>query len=166
MKLYRYIGPAHLRAQVSPGGEAPLTTAAELGAWLREHPDAWREPVTFVVDAAGRLRLAPRRSEHVVCAGGEPVRAAGELQLARGRGGRPQVAWASNQSTGYGPEPASFAALREAVERLDMEIPDGYEPAFDFRRCEACHQLALIKDDDWSCAACGEALPRAWNLGG
>ncbi|GEC07984.1 hypothetical protein SSP24_56390 [Streptomyces spinoverrucosus] len=28
------------------------------------------EPFTFVVDTEGALRWAPRRSEHVVCAGG------------------------------------------------------------------------------------------------
>lgn len=31
------------------------------------------ESFTFVVDASGNLRLAPRRSEHVVCAGGGRV---------------------------------------------------------------------------------------------
>ena len=164
MRLYRYIGPERLLAQVVPGGVAPLTSVAALAGWLVAHPEAWREPSTFVVDASGWLRLAPRRSEHVVCAGGEPVLAAGELQLGRASGGRAAIAWASNQSTGYAPEPTSFASLAVAAARVSMEHPDGYEPAFDFRRCERCGQLNLIKDDDWSCAACGAELPRGWNL--
>lgn len=161
MRLYRYIGPARLLAQVVHGGAAPLTSPAALAAWLAAHPDDRREPLTFVVDADGWLRLAPRRSEHVACAGGQPVLAAGELQLERG----PRVAWASNQSTGYAPEPSSFAALAEAVRRVGMEVPDGYQPCFDFRRCEGCSQLNLIKDGDWDCAACGGRLPEGWNLG-
>ncbi|MER8098135.1 hypothetical protein [Streptomyces goshikiensis] len=37
------------------------------------------EPFTFVIDSVGVPRVAPRRSEHVVCAGGGPVLGAGEI---------------------------------------------------------------------------------------
>lgn len=38
-----------------------------------------QETVTFVIDLDGKLRLADRNSEHVACAGGGPVLAAGEM---------------------------------------------------------------------------------------
>ena len=60
------------------------------------------EPFTFVVDLEGVLRLAPRRSEHVACAGGRPVLSAGEVSFERGPDGW-EVTSATNQSTGYCP---------------------------------------------------------------
>ena len=98
------------------------------------------------------------------CAGGEPVLAAGELQLERGARGRVQARWASNQSTGYCPEPRSIEALREALRRVGVEPPGSYEPAFEFRFCESCGQINLIKEQEFSCGACGADLPPLWNF--
>jgi hypothetical protein len=43
---------------------------ADFGGWIVEQPAAeLAEPFTFVVGMDGVLRLAPRRSEHVSCAG-------------------------------------------------------------------------------------------------
>src|SRR5215468_7650381 len=84
---YRYVGPAILAERAAPGpGVIVVTSAQVLARWLAGRPaDEPGEPFTFVVGLDGQLRLAPRRSEHVDCAAGQPVLAAGEA-LVRGTG--------------------------------------------------------------------------------
>jgi hypothetical protein len=41
------------------------------------------DPITFVVAMDGVLRPAPRRSEHVVCPGGDKVLSAGGISFVR-----------------------------------------------------------------------------------
>lgn len=88
--LYRYVGPAELKELVRAGGEGrSMRSAVDFGVWVTElTPDELAEPFTFVVDAGGLLRLAPRRSEHVVCAGGEEVLSAGETSTSGRRSRR------------------------------------------------------------------------------
>jgi len=163
MRRYRYIGPEEVRARVA--GDAPgalVDSAAALAAWAAANPDARDEGATFVVDGDGRLRVAPRRSEHVACAGGGEVLTAGELRLSRD--GRAVVA-ASNQSTGYCPEPASFGALARALDAIGVARPAGWTAAFEFRRCDACGQLNVVKEGWLVCAACDADLPADWNCG-
>ncbi len=111
---YPYVGPARIRAaaQGSSGG-ALIAGARDLAQWLAANPDARVEGATFVVDAVGALRLAPRRSEHVACAAGAAVLTAGELTFGPGA----TIASATNLSTGYCPKPESFAALEHALQR-------------------------------------------------
>src|SRR6202008_1432529 len=77
-RRYRYVGPADVLATVRRGGEGgSITSPADLAAWPADRGRAeLGEPFTFVVDLGGTLRLAPRRSEHVACAAGDPVRGA------------------------------------------------------------------------------------------
>jgi hypothetical protein len=104
---YRYLGPAELRALVRPGGEGrAIRSLADFKDWVSARSqEELGEPFTFVIDMDGVLRLAPRRSEHVVCAGGGQVLSAGEMSF-----DRPAGRWAaievSNQSTGYRPTAA------------------------------------------------------------
>lgn len=56
---------------------APISDETSLSAWLGQNPDALGEGATFVVGLDGVLRLAPRRSEHLACAGANEVLAAG-----------------------------------------------------------------------------------------
>jgi hypothetical protein len=110
-RRYLYVGPPDLleRAATSP---TFLITDTEqirdaLATFGTAHSQRAREvTVTFVVDLRGALRIAPRQSEHVSCAGGEPVLAAGEFVL-RYANGSWSVCGATNQSTGYCPEPSS-----------------------------------------------------------
>jgi hypothetical protein len=164
MTLYRYIGPAAIRERAAqePAGTI-IASRDRLAAWLRGHPEALREGATFVVDVEGALRLAPRRSEHVACAGGGPVRAAGELRFEM-RAESAAVVEASNQSTGYAPEPQSWTALRAALDALGIEHPGGYTTAFEFRRCPRCAQLNVVKDGWFYCDACSGQLPLVWNV--
>lgn len=66
---YRYVGPAELKELVRAGGEGrSIRSAADFDEWVSALTlDELAEPFTFVVDGDGVLRLAPRRSEHVVC---------------------------------------------------------------------------------------------------
>src|SRR5512139_1848266 len=106
---YRYVGPAEILAVVRPGcAGLPIRSSGELSGWLLSRDTGERtEPFTFVIDLAGVLRLAPQRSEHVACAGGEPVLSAGEIRFEH-HGGQSAVMEISNQSTGYCPDVTSW----------------------------------------------------------
>lgn len=163
-RLYPYVGPRDLLQLVAsqPMGTA-LMSAADVRAWVAAQSHR-HDPVvaTYVVDADGRLLVADRHSEHVVCAGGEPVLAAGELVFDPA----PSlvVSGVTNQSTGYCPEPECWTVVRAALEALEIDVPPGFTPPFVFRRCEHCGQINVVKDDEWLCAVCGTALPSTWNF--
>ncbi|NUU22442.1 MAG: hypothetical protein HOV68_13145 [Streptomycetaceae bacterium] len=152
-------------ARSAPGG-AVIGSYDDLAAWLagRERAEL-DEPFTYTLGADGVLRLAPRRSEHVACAGGEPVCAAGELGFARGRGeGRWLVAEASNLSTGYCPDVTCWPALAAALDHLGVGRPDAWTYPITFRRCAACGERNIVRDHDFTCALCAAELPRDWNF--
>jgi hypothetical protein len=163
-----YVGPAALQARVAGGPAAtPIRSAADLLAWVRETgqrpgPDGLLA-ATFVIDASGDLRVADRRSEHVACAGGGPVLSAGELFLLV-RDGRAAVAEASNQSTGYCPEPESWAVVAAALDRLGLPHPGRFTTALVFCRCEGCGERNVGKDGWFVCGVCGADLPEGWNF--
>jgi len=163
VRRYRYVGPLDVLAAVRPGSEGQaIGSPDDLLAWLGAHdPD---EPFTFVVDLAGTLRLAPRRSEHVACAGGAPVLGAGEITFTRD-GERWTVGEISNQSTGYCPDLTSWAAVRHALDRVGVDHPGRFTAPIVFRLCPECHERNLVKDDHFRCALCGAGLPAEWNLG-
>ncbi|MFO0560833.1 MAG: hypothetical protein U0269_22640 [Polyangiales bacterium] len=159
MDRYEYIGPQSVRERAlhEPPG-ATIDSLVALDRWLADNPHATHEGATFVITVDGALALAPRRSEHVACARGEPVLSAGEMVFALARG-RWTVRSVSNQSTGYAPEPASYGAVARALDRLGVARPESWTHEFIFRRCPACAQLALVKDSVFECAVCGAPLP-------
>ncbi|WP_067477413.1 hypothetical protein [Actinomadura hibisca] len=146
MRAYPYVGPADLLAAVDGPGGVPLGEMGDRDA---------DEPFTYVVALDGTLLLAPQRSEHVACAGGAPVLAAGEITFAGG-----EVVEVSNQSTGYCPGPESWPAVAAALDRAGLRHPDGFTAEYVFRRCGACGQLAIVKDDHYVCAVCDAPLER------
>lgn len=157
-RRYTYVGPSEIRerhAEHPPG--TPIHSAAELARFA----SSGEVVLTYVVGLDGVLRVADRRSEHVACAGGEPVLAAGELSVTPNG----EVIEASNQSTGYCPEPSCWVALRAALERGGIEHPGGLTREFVFRRCPACHERNLVKDGWFECSLCGAELPERWNFG-
>jgi hypothetical protein len=101
----------------APAGTA-IRARHDLERWLADNASE-REgglvPATFIVSLAGDLHIASRRSEHVACAAGQPVLSAGELFFEHRPAAR--VAAASNLSTGYCPEPASWPSLAAALHR-------------------------------------------------
>ena len=158
LRAYRYVGPAEMLAAVRPAalGRAVLRREDIAGAG---------EPCTFIIDLEGILRLAPRRSEHVVCAGGMPVLSAGEITFEWGRGGW-EVTSVTNQSTGYCPEGSSWPAVGQALDLLGVPHPGWFTDEFTFRRCGRCEERNLVRDGDFTCALCGAELPASWNFDG
>jgi hypothetical protein len=118
---------------------------------------------TFVVTEDGSLCVADRRSEHVACAGGAPVLAAGEITFHR-VGSSVEAEEVTNQSTGYCPEPESWKAMAAALAQAGIRGPDRYTTEFVFRRCEHCGQINLVKEEIFECAVCECALPSGWNF--
>lgn len=121
------------------------------------------EGATFVVSLGGVVLVAPRRSEHVACAGGLEVLAAGELFFTASAG-RLTVTRTTNQSTGYCPDLESWGALAAALLKAGVDAPIGFSPEFLFRRCDACGELSVVKERWFVCPFCDAELPRAWNV--
>ncbi|MFE7707586.1 hypothetical protein ACFU6I_17680 [Streptomyces sp. NPDC057486] len=162
---YRYVGPADLKTLVRPGGQGrSVRRPADFGEWASTRTvEELAEPFTFVVDGDGVLRLAPRRSEHVVCAGGEAVLSAGEISF-REESGRWAVDEISNQSTGYCPDVNSWSAVAEALDQAGIVRPSSFTHEVVFRRCPACQQLNIVREEDFVCVFCDAVLPREWNV--
>jgi hypothetical protein len=166
IRLYPYVGPPAIAARAgnAPSG-FPIASPADLLRWLREAGQTPpRVVATFVIDSSGRLLLADRHSEHVACAGGQAVQAAGEMTLLIRRGSV-EVEAVSNQSLGYCPEPESWRAVARALAEAGLPAPSGYEPTLQFRRCAGCSGVNVVKDGVFECGVCGSPLPEAWNLG-
>jgi hypothetical protein len=166
--LYRYVGPKKIaeRAPAAPAGTR-VESPEDVRHWIRQTDQdvgaSGNVVATFVIDDAGGLRIADRRSEHVSCAGGRPVRSAGEMTFHVWRGGV-RVSWVTNQSTGYCPEPDSWPAVEAALARAGLPSPDGFSQALDFRRCPRCASINIVKDGFFECGACSTPLPEEWNL--
>jgi hypothetical protein len=163
-RRYCYVGPNDLRYQAVAGWAVTLDAAAALDDWLRTLDREERgEPVTFVIALDGMLRLAPRRSEHVTLAGGQDVLAAGELRFASTEAGW-IIAEATNQSTGYCPDPDCWLAVGIALDRLGIRHAGEFTDKVVFRRCPDCGARNIVRDDDFTCALCDSALPKLWNF--
>jgi hypothetical protein len=162
---YRYVGLAVLAERARAGPDVITVTAADvLARWLAGRPsDELSEPVTFVIGLDGWLRLAPRRSEHVNCAAGQPVLAAGEVLFVRDTVGW-FVSEISNQSADYCPDLDSWPAVAMALDRVGVAHPGDFTHKVVFRRCPACGQLNIVRDGNFACAVCDSALPADWNI--
>ena len=161
MKTLRYVGPRDIRERCvgMPEG-TPIRSRADLMNWLAHAGKEDKGWATFVVNIDGALLLAPRRSEHVACAGGRDVLAAGELQFDSAG----TVRDASNQSTGYCPPESSWEHLQTALDRAGIARPSGFTFEVHFRRCPNCGERNLVKDDWYVCTFCDEDLPVTWNF--
>jgi hypothetical protein len=154
---YQYAGPADLINLTPSPAAVTVRDATDLAAFDLD------EPFTFVVDLDGRLRLAPRRSEHVTLAAGGRVLAAGEVSFTRSVGGWRAVE-VTNQSTGYCPDPDSWPAVGAALDRLGIRHPGDFTEKVVFRRCPSCGERNIVRDDDFWCALCDARLPPRWNF--
>ncbi len=163
-RRYSYVGPPELRDRVARGDAVAIARATALAGWLagRDRRELV-EPFTFVVALDGELRLAPRRSEHLALAGGHDVLAAGEIAFAPALSGW-HVTEVTNQSTGYCPDPDSWPAVGDALDRIGVRHPDDFTNKVIFRRCPACDERNIVRDHDFTCAQCDSALPEQWNF--
>ncbi|KIF71664.1 hypothetical protein HY68_28920 [Streptomyces sp. AcH 505] len=164
-RIYRYVGPVELKAAVRiDGGGCRIGAAADFAGWIAERSAAeLAEPFTFVIGTDGVLRLAPRRSEHVACAGGDMVLGAGEISFVRESDGW-AVSEVSNQSTGYCPDISSWAEVARALDAVELGRPSGFTHELVFRRCPGCQEHNIVREDDFVCVFCGSDLPAAWNV--
>ncbi|GAB2929196.1 hypothetical protein [Streptomyces heilongjiangensis] len=164
-RSHRYVGPVELEATVRPGGGGcRIGSAADFDRWIAERSAAeLREPFTFVVGTDGVLRLAPRRSEHVACAGGHMVLSAGEIGFTH-TADRWAVDEVSNQSTGYCPDVTSWPAVAQALDDVGLGRLSGFTHEVVFRRCPDCQEHNIVRENDFVCVFCGGDLPEAWNV--
>jgi hypothetical protein len=51
-----------------------------------------------------------------------------------------------------------------ALERTPLAHPGTFSTAYLFRRCPACRQINLIKQQVFVCALCDAELPQTWNF--
>jgi len=168
LKVYQYVGPAEIRKRAShaPPG-VKIESVTDLSEWM--HATGQRAnasglvPITFVIDQEGLLRVADRGSEHIACSAGKPVLSAGEM-FCKVTANGPELVEVSNLSTGFCPEPTSWPAVAAALDRLDIRHPGRFTQEVTFRRCKACGERNLVKDDWFTCGSCGANLPREWNF--
>lgn len=167
-RTYTYVGPSEIRdRQRQPGHRVKVEAASDLLGWLAAQGSVTQRrgsvAATFIIDLAGRLWIADRHSEHVACANGEHVLAAGEIVFER-HGERVVAAEVTNQSTGYCPEPVCWEMVARVLDRLEITRPDALTVSFEFRRCEQCGAINLIKDEVFECAVCDAPLSSVWNF--
>jgi hypothetical protein len=162
---YEYVGPREFRdaAKSQPSGSR-IISFDDLRAWLTS-TQTDRSPdgtyiATFTIDVDGGLLLAPRRSEHVACASGGPVLSAGEI----GFDDELTVTEITNQSTGFCPEPESWANVATALDRIGIRHPGRLTTEVVFRLCPSCGERNIVKDDWYYCTICDADLPRIWNF--
>ena len=165
-KFYQYVGPLDIRDKALASGEGgtPIRSSDDLSRWIASQSSD-REPdgsliATFTIGVDGILRLAPRRSEHVACAVGGPVLSAGEITFVSAG----EVSEISNQSTGFCPEPESWAAVALSLDKVSINHPGCFTTRVDFRLCPSCNERNIVKDNWFVCAICGGALPENWNF--
>lgn len=168
MRIYRYVGSQAIAASVAdaPAG-TKVTEPASVLLWVHESGQCFDADgcviATFVIDEYHTLRIADRHSEHVACAGGRSVMSAGEITFRISKSSV-QVVTVSNQSTGYCPEPGSWPVVSNALHNAGLKSPFGFEPAFEFRRCDSCNSINLVKDNVFECAICNSRLAQEWNI--
>ena len=166
-RAYRYIGPPEIMQRSKRGSDsAYITNMADAFRWAAAFLPAGctrgSVPATFIIDTDAHLWIADRHSEHVACADGKDVLAAGEMFFEI-VGGNIHVAEITNQSTGYCPEPNCWEIVAQVLDQVGLLRPTGFTAVFLFRRCNACGATNLIKDDWFECDVCGAPLSHEWN---
>jgi hypothetical protein len=165
-RQYQYVGPPNIcdAAVASSIGGTPIRSADDLSAWIASRSSD-TEPdgsliATFTISVDCILLLAPRRSEHVACAGGGPVLSAGEITFSTDG----DVSEITNQSTGYCPEPESWPSVAAALDAIPVGRPDDFTTRVVFRLCPGCNERNIVKDGWFVCDLCGADLPKDWNF--
>jgi len=166
MRLYAYVGNQDLKALPHSTHRQLIRCEADAISFMKLENDL-RKPfqvtTTFIVDAGGLLWIADRHSEHIACARGGSVQAAGEMTFT-GANQRILEIEASNLSTGYCPKPECWGAVEQALKICELPHGDALATAYDFRRCVDCGMRNLVKDSCFECSVCGGELPLQWNF--
>ena len=107
-----------------------------LALWGQQTGQTLEAAATFLVNSKGELWIADRRSEHVACARGGPVRAAGEVTFAID-GDEAEVVAATNQFMGFCPRPNCWEAVASVLDEIGLRRPAKFATEFEFRRCQS-----------------------------
>ncbi|WP_206292752.1 hypothetical protein [Humisphaera borealis] len=110
------------------------------------------------------MLIADRHSEHVACAAGRNVLAAGEVFFVVESPSSVHIDEISNQSTGYCPRSDCWEAVALALDRIGLSHPRDFTTICTFRKCGSCGERNIVKDGWFYCDVCGEALPEKWNF--
>ncbi|WP_110514314.1 hypothetical protein [Herpetosiphon llansteffanensis] len=166
-RMYWYVGPIELSHMPKPlPSRSQIRQRADVEAWIAAQPrDTGKHQqltATFIIDQALQLWLADQRSEHVVCARGAAVLAAGEISFVL-EANRLIYCELTNQSTGYCPEPTTWTVVQQVLDSIGLPHAGAWATSYEFRRCPACAMLNLIKEHWFFCAVCEHELPRQWN---
>ena len=169
MKRYHYVGPLEIeQVPQQQAQRALIRQARDIPRWVK---DSQQRPnidgtitVTFIINLQEQLWIADQHSEHVRCAAGQDVLAAGEITFEL-RSKQVVVSAITNQSTGYCPEPESWAIVQRVLDRLQLPHPGAFTTSFIFRRCIKCSTTNIVKDEWFECAVCQAQLPKEWNYG-
>ncbi|MBK9449392.1 MAG: hypothetical protein IPN95_08240 [Bacteroidetes bacterium] len=165
-KSYSYVGPKDLLSLVKDENRGHrINDLNKLAVWMennRQMIEYGRLTATFVINEDQELVIADRHSEHVACAGGKNVLAAGEITFSLD-GENIEVIGITNQSTGYCPKVDSWSIVHKVLDAMVIQHPDYFTYAFEFRRCDDCGNTNLVKDGDFTCAICEASLDEAWN---
>ena len=165
-RRYHYVGPPDIReaAIASTREGSPIRSTVDLTDWMSSRPLDLESDgsliATFVVNSDGILLLAPRRSEHIACDGGDSVLSAGEITISSDV----VVIDISNQSTGFCPELESWPTVAAAIDAIPVERPDDFTIQIVFRLCPSCNERNIVKDGWFYSELCGNDLPHAWNF--
>lgn len=169
MKFYHYVGSEQIKISVCdyPSGTI-IDSLLGLKNWVTNSFNKKTNSssvlvATFVIDVKQRLCLADRYSEHVACAGRQPVLSAGEMFFVWNKGAL-EISDITNQSTGYCPEIDSWHYVEAALNKIIVPYPAHFTVEFTFRRCCDCAQINIIKNDVFVCSVCNSILPEQWNL--
>ena len=166
-RSYAYVGPKEIFdiAMTQPSG-IEIGSIEDLKDWLGTDPTEIRPDgstvATFTIGNDFKLRLAPRRSEHVACASGGPVFAAGEITISDDF----EITEITNQSTGFCPEPDCWAIVAKTLDQLQLKRPNDFTTSIIFRLCPKCNQRNIVKDSWYQCDTCNSELPEQWNFAG
>jgi len=166
-RQYAYVGPTSIlqKVDLSQTGSKVLLGQAVL-QWIEKTKQRLLNhqlTTTFIVNLQEELVISDRHSEHVMCAGGYRVLSAGEITFEIANKQTSVIA-ITNQSTGYCPEPSSWSVVARALQKANLEGPDYFTDAYEFRYCYQCQHINLIKEQVFECAICESMLDINWNL--
>lgn len=164
---YSYVGAEKIKEETDLTiGGYKIVEVEDIKEWIQGRPSELANgtiTATFVISEEEELIINGRHTEHIMCAKGHNVLSAGEV-IFQLEANEISISEISNQSTGYCPKPASWPIVEMVLAKIGIEYPEGFTNAYDFRYCEACKNINLIKDDVYQCLVCNSDLDLEWNF--
>lgn len=166
-KSYFYVGSKTIleETDLNIGGNI-VSSVKDIKGWIESRPEEIVNGVitaTFVISENEELIISGRHTEHVMCAKGRNVLSAGEIVFEINKR-EIYVSEISNQSTGYCPKPESWSIVESVLDKIQIDHPEHFTSAFEFRLCAECKSINLIKDDNYECLVCNSELDKEWNF--